>query len=275
MSVKAKIKYIISKCAKIEINLTQVGRNELLVGKNIVVTGGTSGIGQAIADAARKAGARVLIIGRNEEKLKNALAARAADGFFGIAADVSSCETASTLPAMAKDKLGADVDIVINAAGVLSPQCRYNEFLSVDEKTWDYVMDTNIKGMFFVCQAFIRDWLEHPDKKRRHILNICSTEGLHGVVVPYGVSKWGTIGLTKGLAKKYASVGIIVNGIAPGGTATQMLGFEKGSDLRWGVASNRVSLPEEIGELAVFMCSDMGDNMVGSVVTCDGGESLR
>lgn len=275
MTIASLVKRIISRCSRVEVNLTQVGKNKLLAGKNVVVMGGTSGIGLAIADAACKAGARVLVIGRNEEKLKNVLADRAADSFFGLTADVSRCETDEMLPALAREKLGAEADIVINAAGVLSPQCLKQDFLSVDEKTWNYVMDTNIKGMFFVCQAFIRDWLALDERKRRHILNICSTEGLHGIVVPYGVSKWGTIGLTKGLGKKYAMSGIVVNGIAPGGTATQMLGFEKGSNLQWSVPNNRVSLPEEIGELAVFMCSDMGDNMVGSVVTCDGGESLR
>ena len=274
MSFKSKVKNVIARYSKVEIYLTQVGETSLLAGRNAVITGGTSGIGLAIADAIVKAGARVLLIGRNENKLNKVLSARAKDKYCGMILDISKCEDFAELPQKLTKIMGADIDILVNAAGVRWPNSQL-DFLCVDGWTWDYILNTNLKGMYFLSQAFIREWLKKPIRKHRHIVNICSTEGMHGVVTPYGISKWGTIGLTQGIAKKYAFSGIIVNGIAPGGTATAMLDFKKGSNLQWPVASNRVSLPEEIGELAVFLCSDMGDNMVGSVVVYDGGESLH
>ena len=265
------IKKIFKRETVIQANITNIGINERLKDKNVVIIGGGSGIGLAIAKAAYKSGANVLIVGRNEEKMKKTLK-DFEDKIQGVICDITNIKNVEKLYGVAVQALGDNIDILVNAAGVISDSCLKADFLSVTEDEFDYVLNTNIKGMFFVTQTFIREFLKR-EKGRYHILNICSTEGLKGVWVPYGISKWGTIGFTKGVAKKYAKEGIIINGIAPGGTSSGML-KKLDKNLKYPVASGRASTPEEIGELAVYMVSNLADNMVGSIVVYDGGESL-
>lgn len=272
MNMKALIKKLFRRELVIQANIANIGMNERLQGKNVVITGGSSGIGLAIAKAAYNAGANVLIIGRNETKIKKTLEDYG-DRIHGVICDITNCEKVEKLYDVASQALGGDIDVLVNAAGVISDSCIKADFLSVTESEFDYVLNTNIKGMFFVTQTFIREFLKQKSS-RHHILNICSTEGMKGVLVPYGISKWGTVGFTKGIAKKYAKEGIIINGIAPGGTASGMLKKINSDNLKYPVASGRASIPAEIGELAVYMVSNLADNMVGSIVVYDGGEAL-
>lgn len=275
MYMLRKVKNFIKPKQIIKVNVNYVSKTLLLDNRIAVVVGGSSGIGKAIAKSLISSGGQVILVGRNKEKLKRAKEEMREQCLGYIVADVSDYHNCIELPTRIQQLLGEEkkVSILVNAAGFLSQKCLSLDFLNVEDSDWEKVMNTNIKGMFFLCQSFIKYFLEKGVKA--HILNICSTEGLHGAIVPYGISKWGTVGLTKGLGKKFAKDGIIVNGIAPGGTATEMLGFKKNSPLNWGSASGRVSIPEEIGNLAMFMCSDMGGNMVGEVVVYDGGENLR
>ena len=185
--------------------------------------------------------------------------------------DVANYGQCIELPQKIHELLGINkIDILVNSAGTNGTT---TDFFAVNDREWDTINDINLRGAFFISQAFIKEFIEN--KQKAHILNICSSTGFKGAILPYGISKWGMVGMTEGLGRKFAKDGIIINGIAPGATATEMMGFKKHEeDLKWVCPSGRVSIPDEIGNLAVFMCSDMGANMVGEVVSYDGGERM-
>jgi NAD(P)-dependent dehydrogenase (short-subunit alcohol dehydrogenase family) len=109
--------------------------------------------------------------------------------------------------------------------------------------------------------------LAYADEGAGVIINVASDAGLRGEVQPYGISKWGVVGLTKGLAKVCARNGIRVNAIAPGPVATRMMGWESGKPLaRDGLPLGRLALPEEVAEVAVFLASDAAAAVVGQVI---------
>lgn len=138
-------------------------------------------------------------------------------------------------------------------------------------------MNTNIKSVFFTCQYFMKTLINQ--KRKGKIINTVSIRGQQGAYEPYGISKWGVWGLTRGLAKKGIKNGIIVNGIAPGITAPGIAGagyridpeenayYENNGD-------NRVALSEEIAEIGIFLASNASNHIVGQIIVCDGGETL-
>jgi NAD(P)-dependent dehydrogenase (short-subunit alcohol dehydrogenase family) len=251
------------------VNISQINYNRILVGKRVLVTGGSSGIGYAIAKKCLEEGARVIITGRNIQKLNVVSKELGCDNLEVIEWDVSDSKIAKEKIEEIDHILGG-LDIVFNNAGVYTSKL----FLEVEEKDWDTVLDINTKGLFFVCQATAEYFLEKS--KGGKIINIASNRGILGDHGPYGVSKWGVIGLTKGLGRDLISKGIIVNGIAPGITATNINGINVEENAFSDEPRNkRIGLPEEIAELALFLASDAANNIVGEVIVCDGGASLR
>lgn len=252
----------------------------LLLGKKALVTGGSRGIGLAIAKEFMAQGAQVVVTGRSMDRLlgaKDAYAPYEPIFLEWDAGDVSIC----------KDKLkeAADLmgglDIVVNNAGVLRPSDSYAElyveqFFKVTPDDFDYVIGVDLKGAFFLCQAAASYMLENnPGPKKGHIVNICSEMGYRPVASPYGMAKWGIHGITKGLGKLLGRQGICVNGIAPGATTTEMMNWHPGDPIeRESHANGRFGLPEEMAHLAAYLASEMGENIVGHVVLCDGGSSL-
>jgi 3-oxoacyl-[acyl-carrier protein] reductase len=134
-------------------------------------------------------------------------------------------------------------------------------------------MNTNLKAVFFMCQNIAKHMLKNNVKG--HILNIGSEMGARPACVTYGISKWGVHGLTKGYGKMLAARGIVVNGIAPGAITTDMMNWKEGDSIyRKSHANHRFGFPEEIAKLALFLVSESGNNIIGEVVSCDGGSSL-
>lgn len=245
----------------------------LLSGKRTIITGGGSGIGFAIAKKYYEEGANVVITGRNEEKLIGVCPqiGNTAQYMVWNITDFFHCreyiEKAAGL-------LGGPVEILVNNAGVLTQNDFMWNYLELTPDEWDYVMDTNCKGMFFMCQNMAKHMLDNNVKG--HIVNITSEMGFRPACVTYGISKWGTVGMTKGLGMMLASKNIIVNGIAPGAITTQMMGWKEGDSVyRESHANKRFGFPEEIADLAVFLGSDKADNIVGEVILSDGGSSLH
>lgn len=269
------IKKYIKSLVPITINVNNITLlpNELLKGKVAVITGASRGIGFATAKAMIQSGATVIALGRSKEKLDNAQKEINSEQYIPFPCDVS---TVAFIDKYICDFLnlvnGHQLDILINCAGVKNGN---------DERFWKYtpdefsfVMDTNLKGTFFWCQQFSKYFISHNIKG--HIVNVISIKGFIGEASPYSVSKWGCIGLTKGLARILAPKGIIVNGVAPGGTATDMAKFNDGdSMLHLATPSMRLADPNEIANLIVFLASDLGNNIVGDVITSDGGQSLQ
>jgi NAD(P)-dependent dehydrogenase (short-subunit alcohol dehydrogenase family) len=268
IKIRNFIKYI--KCGGVVyVNISLINYNEILKDKKILVTGGSSGIGYAIAKKCLDEGAKVVITGRDIDKLNDISKKIDDNNLFILEWDVCNSKLAGKKIEDAEHVLGG-LDIVFNNAGVYTSK----SFLKIEEDDWDTVLDTNAKGLFFVCQAAVELFLNK--NKGGKIINIASNRGILGDYGPYGMSKWGVVGLTKGLGRDLISKGIIVNGIAPGITATNINGIKvEENAFSSEPRNNRVALPEEIAELALFLASDAANNIVGQVIVCDGGESLN
>lgn len=246
---------------------------KILEDKRAIVTGGGSGIGLAIAKSYCQEGARVLITGRNEEKLEAACKEIGPACTYTVW-DVREVAACGERIEEAAKTLGGPIDILVNNAGVLTKHDFEWNYLELTPEEWDYVMDTNCKAVFFLCQNMAKHMLANEVKG--HIVNITSEMGFRPACVTYGISKWGAVGLTKGLGMMLASSGIVVNGIAPGATTTEMMGWKEGDSVyRKSHANKRFAYPEEIANLAVFLGSTYGDNIVGEVILSDGGSSLK
>jgi 3-oxoacyl-[acyl-carrier protein] reductase len=125
-------------------------------------------------------------------------------------------------------------------------------------------MDINLKGLYFICQGAAQRMQEQGSGA---IINIASDAGLRGAANVYGISKWGVIGFTKGLAKQLRQHGVRVNAIAPGPVATGMIGWEPGKSMEAAsLPLKRYSLPEEVAGVAVFLASEDSNAVVGEAV---------
>lgn len=267
----AKKFYKTGGCVAANIAYPQYGN--VLKGKRICVTGGGSGIGLAIAKKFAQCGAFVLITGRNEEKLKNA-ACEMGEGAFYISWDVSDVGLVQEKMEDAENILGGSIDILVNNAGVAPSKFWGN----VDESEWDKVYNTNLKGMFFLTQQLVKEWKKTAFSGYKKIINISSQGGFVGATYPYRMVKWDVRGLTEGLGKTLIKDNIIVNGIAPGVVKTSMQEFSLNQGDNLFTNQNpiqRVCLPEEIAELALFLASDASNFIIGQTIVCDGGYTLK
>ena len=252
------------RCAPVQIPVyVPVLQSELLKGRTALVTGGGGGIGYAIAEAFLRAGAKVVISGRNEEKLKEAASKLSSKG------DVSFVQMDNTLPAsfgVALSKVTA-FDILVNNAGYVGG----GSFGNTQESEYDKVMNTNLKGAYFLSQAVSKLWIQNATKG--NILNVCSASSLRPGQSPYILSKWGLQSLTVGMAKSLIMHGIVVNGLAPGCTNTQK--FSPNGDIyNSHNPSGRKVTVEEIANMAVILVSSLSRMIVGDVVYMTGGGAI-
>ena len=245
-----------------------------LSGKVAIVTGANTGIGQAIALSLAAAGADIAAVGRTpaEETVAQVRAlGRRADI---ISADLSSIEPVQRVVDETIEKLGG-LDILINNAGII----RRADSVDFTEADWDAVIDTNLKVLFFLCQAAGRHMIAQGSGKIVNIASLLSFQG--GIRVPsYTASKSGAGGLTKLLANEWAARGVNVNAIAPGYIATNNTAALQADETRnrqiqeripagrWGEAS-------DIGGAAVFLASRAADYIHGHVLAVDGGWLAR
>ena len=250
---------------------------KVLTGKTAVITGGTSGIGYAIADTFLNADcANVLITSRDEERLEKSLKnlrekhSDKAGHIFGAILDLEkSKEFKGALLRMCGTLENNRIDIWVNNAGIYFD----TQFGEVSEEEWDRLMDTNLKAQYFLSQIISNYMIE--EKISGNILHICSSSSYRPSIDPYMLSKLGMSGLTLGMAKKLIPYGIVVNGIAPGRTFTPMLHKKEGdSILNSKTPAGRYILPQEIANLAVFLTSPMGRMIVGDVVKMTGGSAV-
>ncbi len=244
--------------------------NELLAGKIALITGGSSGIGLAIAQRLLASGCRVIIIGSNEDKLKKAhesLNSPNAKSMVMNLLDTKSIkEKLDTALQLFPD---SRIDILVNCAGY-HPR---KSFFDITEDDFDRTLDTNVKGTFFISQAVGYYMMKNHIKG--HILNVSSSSALRPAWSPYEISKWGIRGMTLGLADTLIPHGIIVNAIAPGPTATPMIGKNPNGDLDFpSTPIGRFATPDEIANLALILVSDMGNLVVGDTLYATGGSGV-
>jgi 3-oxoacyl-[acyl-carrier protein] reductase len=238
-----------------------------LGGRTAFVTGSTRGIGLAIARALHAAGAKVAVVGRDPARAR-AVAAELGDRTAGIACDVADGAQVQAAIAAAETALGP-IDILVNNAGLT----RDNLLLRLTEADWDAVLDANLKGAFHTTKAVIKGMMK---RRGGRIVNITSIVGLTGNQgqANYAASKAGLIGLTKSVAKEYASRGVLANCVAPGFIETDMtaaLPAEARATLLQDIALGRLGRPEDVAGAVLFLASDLAGYITGQVLVVDGG----
>lgn len=248
---------------------TQFNTTELLRGKVALITGGSGGIGNAIAESFLKNGCKVIIAGTSQEKLDNSVK-KLGDNMDvrALVIDVTKVNLLAEKVELAAQFFG-HIDILVNSAGV---NC-FTDFLAVTEDEYDTVMNVNAKGTYFMSQAIAKYMIKNNIKG--HILNITSSSALRPAKTPYHMSKWAVKGFTLGAADRLLPSGIIVNAIAPGPVATSMLGKrENDSIYKDGQPSGRYALPVEIANMAVLLASDVCNLVVGDTLYMTGGSGI-
>ncbi|PIZ40683.1 MAG: oxidoreductase, partial [Armatimonadetes bacterium CG_4_10_14_0_8_um_filter_66_14] len=168
--------------------------------------------------------------------------------------------------AEARAALGG-LDIVVNNAGVVRLPGDHPD--PTEEAAWDYLLDINLKGLYFLCQGAAKILQE---QKSGVIINLASDAGMRAAPNAYGISKWGVVGYTRGLAKQLAPHGVRVNGIAPGPVATEMMNWHPGESMESpGLPLGRYSLPEEIASVALFFASADSRAVFGETIVVNSG----
>ena len=246
--------------------------SDILKNQTAIVTGGTAGIGKAIAKAFVKQGARVAILGTNSERGQQVLEEMAHEVGDNRALFIK-VNVAATLEVEQAIKEIQNtfnhIDILVNNAGITRDQL----LLKMSEADWDDVMATNVKSCYNTCHALVRSMIK---ARRGKIINISSIVGLTGNAgqANYSASKAAIIGFSKALAKELASRNICVNCIAPGFIATRMtevLTDEQKSEILTQIPLGRMGSPEDIANMALFLASSLSDYITGQVFSVDGG----
>lgn len=243
--------------------------------KTILITGGSSGIGYATAKLCIEEGAKVIITGRNIEKLKTA------QEKLGTNAFISQFDMADTKAIDSKfdllyEKFGVINHLVCNA-GCPSLKKGFND---IDEEEWERIMSVHLRGNYFLMRKFYNAMLFH--NLQGNIVAVSSNGAFCGHLIPYGIAKAGLNNYIKGLAKISIERGIRCNGVAPGYTVTNIFdergtfpGLSADGNLYKGdIRGKRFHLPEEIAGVILFLLSDASSSINGQIIKCDSGDTI-
>ena len=246
----------------------------MLENKIALVTGGSRGIGKEIALSLAKEGAVVIVNYNGSKESAEAVveeiiaAGGKAESYQCNVADGATCE------AMVKDLIEKHgrVDILVNNAGIT----RDNLLMKMSEEDFDSVIDTNLKGTFHTIRYLSRYFLKQRSGK---IINISSVVGIGGNAgqANYSASKAGIIGLTKSVAREFASRGINVNAVAPGMVDTEMtqvLSDSVKEEMMKQIPLRKMGNTKNIADAVVFLASDKSDYITGQVLVVDGGMTM-
>lgn len=247
---------------KINAGITTIEKGQTLAGHKILITGGSRGIGYALAKRFISEGAGVFIVGLNEEALRLAAAEL---GCGHLAFDITETARLAELVDKAAEAMNGLTGLV-NNAGVCNAD---KGFLNVTEQSYDEQFVLNVKSPFFLTQAFVRYVTEH-DVRSSSVLFVTSERGLYPDDAPYGMTKAAIGNIIAGIARRFALQGVHINGIAPGVTADTKNHPEMQDDLYLkGAAGKRYIMPDELAEAAVFLMSDASRCISGEIIPCN------
>ena len=258
----------------------------MLKDKIVLVTGGSQGIGKAIAEKLCAAGAAGGIAALDDPALKSTSAEFQSKGFkfksYGV--DLSDDAQADSVVKSVVRDLGP-VDILINNAGITGPTGRADQLATGD---WDKTLQTNLRTPFVLSRAVIPSMIE---RKTGRIINISSIAGkmAYPLRTPYAASKWGLVGLTLTLAQELGPYNVRVNVVCPGPTRTELIDSviraraaaagvsvdEMFQEYVRATALKRMVLPEEVADVVLFLCSPESDAITGQAIDVSAGYGFR
>lgn len=249
--------------------VTQASNEKMFEGKTALVVGGSGGIGIAIAKKLMASGCTVIITGTNEAKLKIIANENGIERFAVL--NLKDISNFSKKISEIENDFGC-LDILVCCSGIHVKRGNFN-YLTVSPEEYDSIMDVNMKGTYFICQNIAKQMIQN--KKNGHILVISSSRSAEPSWSPYSLSKRSLNGYIEGMAKELLQYGIVVNGIAPGPTATSMQGEAiNGSIYTNQTLSERLTLPEEVAEYACMLVSPLGNTIVGQTLFMSSGRGI-
>jgi len=244
-----------------------------LSGKTALITGGSSGIGEAMAEALGQAGAKIILVSRRKPQLEEArerLVAKNVNVISCISADLESLDASSVLAKEAITSAG-QVDILVNGAGVNLRET----FMEVSQESWSRQIHLQLSAPFFLTQALA------PQMKKNHwgrIINIASLQSYRAFPnsTPYGAAKGGILQLTRAIAQEWSKFGITCNAIGPGFFPTALTAPVFNNSELVKMHANRTAIGRngemsDIGGLAIFLASDASSYITGQTIMLDGG----
>ncbi len=241
-----------------------------LAGKVVIVTGGTRGIGLAIARLLAEDGASVVVSGRDAARLDAAVKELESLGApaLGVPADATKREAADRLVEATRERFGR-IDVLVNNAGITRDQL----LVRMKDDDWDQVLDTNLRGVFLMTRAVGKVMMR---QKSGRIINIASAAGAMGNPgqVNYSAAKAGVIGLTKASGRELAHWNILVNAVAPGLIETDMaaaIPAEAREAMLQQVPLKRIGQGREVAEVVRFLAGDGASYVTGQTIHVNGG----
>ena len=247
---------------------------ERFTGKIALVTGGSNGIGKAVALRLASEGASIGILARNAERMESVVheIRQMNRQAIMLLADVTNAQQLRDAARLLMDSFSGRIDILVNSAGIY----RRNSLENMTPEMWDETMDTNLKGTFLASQI-VSETMKKQDYGK--IVNISSVSGQIGTSSPdYAASKAAIFGLTRSLAAVLAPHHINVNAVVPGPTDTDMLKVSPPDRLKSlinQIPLKRLATPEDIASATAFLCSDEAGYITGSALDVNGGLCMR
>lgn len=257
---------------KVELTFPQA---PMLENKNVIVTGGSNGIGYAIARKCLMSGANVVITGRSLKKLNKAEEKLLELGQVStVQHDVTNLDVLSAKIEEILSHFNGRVDCLVNNAGIAID----HSYSDVTEEEYDRIFNTCLKGPWFLTRSIFQRMVSEGIKGS--IVMISSNGAIIGHTIPYGIAKAGLNNYCEGLAKEGSPYGIRCNAVMPGYTATSIMeDFQKvdvnGNMYKPYIRGSRWHRPEEVAELVAFLLSDNSMCVTGQLIACDSGDTVR